>query len=341
MQPGGVQMTDLPLSDLREVLVFRALQVGDMLCAVPALRALRAAMPSAHIVLVGLPWATQFAQRFNFLVDEFIPFPGHSQLPEPASDPDGWPRFRHRLRERRMDLAIQLHGSGTVSNAIVRDLGARRTVGFTQDPAADGAGFFAYPQQGHEIERLLGLITALGIPTSDRRLAFPLSAADDAELDATGVPARLAGRPFACIHAGARCAERRWPVDAFAAVADELAAAFGLQIVLTGSGAEHALAQQVARAMRHRAINAALPLSIGAMAALMDRARLLVCNDTGASHLAAALQLPSVVVFRRDGRARWAPPNRRRHRCVLDPDASKVDQVFAAARGLMAKNLSR
>ncbi len=335
MQASYVTESLLP-PDLREVLVFRALQVGDMLCAVPALRALRAAVPATRIVLVGLPWATQFAQRFAALVDEFIAFPGHPQLPEAAADPRGWPSFCSQMRARHADLAIQLHGSGAISNPLVREFGARRTVGYTRDCAADGPGFFSYPHRGHESIRLLGLMAALGIPACDRRLAFPLRPADDEALHATGVPAQLDGLPYACIHAGARDPERRWPVEAFAAVADSLASAFGLRIVLTGSHHEQDLVQQVAQAMRFPAMTAALPWSIGAMAALMDGACLLVCNDSGASHLAAALRLPSVVVFRRDGRARWAPPDKRLHRCVLDRNGSRVDQVIAAARQLMA-----
>lgn len=321
--------------DVHEVLVFRALQLGDMLCAVPALRALRAGLPRARIVLVGLPWAIQFAHRFDTLVDEFIAFPGHPLLPEPASDPEGWPALRLRLRARRAGLAIQLHGSGEASNAIVREFGAQQMAGFARAPSVDSAGFHPYPEHGHESERLLALMRALGLNTGDRRLAFPLRATDDDELRAAGMPAALGGRAYACMHAGARDPARRWPAAAFAEVGDYLSAAFGLQVVLTGSAAEHELAQQVARQMRHRALNAALPLSIGAMAALMDRARLLVCNDTGASHLAAALRLPSVVVFRKDARARWAPQDHRRHRCVLDVDATRVRQVMAAARRLL------
>ncbi len=332
-------VSDLPLPELpelSEVLVFRALQLGDMLCAVPALRALRAGLPKARIVLIGLPWAEHFACRFSMLVDEFIAFPGHPELPEPASDPHGWPAFRRRLRARRADLAIQLHGSGEVSNALVREFGARRTVGFTQSPLVDGPGFFPYPSHGHESDRLLNLTDALSLRATDRRLAFPLSPADDDALNASGVPAQLDGRPYACLHAGARDPGRRWPVTAFAAAADQLADAFGWQIVLTGSGDEHELAQQVVRMMRHVPINAALPLTIGAMAALMDGARVLVCNDSGASHIAAALRLPSVVVFRRDRVDRWAPADRRRHRCVLDPAGQRVDQVIAQAKCLMA-----
>lgn len=321
---------------LREVIVFRALKVGDMLCAVPALQALRAALPATHIVLVGLPWAAQFAHCYSALLDEFIAFPGHPLLPEAAADPQGWPSFVSHMRARRADLAIQLHGSGEVSNDLVREFGAHETVGYSLYCAADGDGFFPYPEQGHESVRLLGLMRALGLPAPDRRLAFPLRLSDDDELAASGVPAQLQGHPYACLHPGASDPARCWPVAAYAAAADGLAEAFGWRIVLTGTPGEHGRAQQVAQAMRHEAINAALPLSMGAMAALMDGARLLICNDSGACHMAAALALPSVVVFRQQISERWAPPDMRRHRRVRDPDGSRADQVLIAARQLMA-----
>lgn len=337
----GAARLDLSLPDSSVVVVFRALQLGDMLCAVPALRALRNGLPGARIVLVGLPWATQFAQRFAALVDEFVAFPGHPELPEPMGDPRGWESFLQCIRARHADLAIQLHGSGEISNRLVREFGARRTVGFTQHAATDGGDFFSYPPHGHESDRLLALMRALGMVVHDRHLVFPLHAADADALQVSGVLARLDGRPYVFIHAGARCTQRRWPVEAFAAVADGIAEVFGWQVVLTGSGEEQGLVQQLAQAMRHDAVNAALHWPIGAMAALMEGARLLVCNDSGASHLAAALRLPSVVVFRRDERERWAPQDHRLHRCVLDSEGTQVAAVIAAARQLMDRQPRR
>jgi ADP-heptose:LPS heptosyltransferase len=310
------------------IAVFRALQLGDMLCAVPALRALRAAQPRAHIALVGLPWARQFAQRFAHLVDEFIGFPGHPALPEQPPQPQALVLFNEAMRARRFDAALQLHGSGEASNPVVRAFGARACAG-KQAPS------MPKPAQGAEPLRLLYLTSLLGAPFRGTQLEFPLTAQDEAELAASGVKARLAGRGYLCIHPGARTRDKCWPAAQFAEVADSLADEFGLDIVLTGSSAEADLTAAVAACMRRPAIDAALPISIGAMAALMARARLLVCNDTGVSHIAAGLGLPSVVIFSKADITRWAPLDRQRHRCLWDPAGQKAAEVLAQARVLL------
>ena len=75
------------------IVIFRALQLGDMLCAVPALRAIRDGYPRARIVLIGLPWASELGRRYPAYLDGFIDFPGYPGLPEQSPRAGEWPRF--------------------------------------------------------------------------------------------------------------------------------------------------------------------------------------------------------------------------------------------------------
>jgi len=320
----------------RRVAVFRALQLGDMLCAVPALRALRALWPQAHITLIGLPWAADFARRFAHLVDGFIPFPGHPVLPERSPDLDAWPDFLRSVAAADFDLTVQLHGDGSRTNALVGCIPAEARAGFSLDE--DEAGWFVpYPQQGHELRRLLALPAALGAEALDESLEFPLIPEDLAEWRAhADVGALLDGqgrarRDYLCVHVGARAVDRRWPLAHFARVADALADATGWPVVLTGSDAERPLTEAMRKLMHKDAIDAAAPVSAGALAAVLRGARLLVSNDTGVSHIASAVRLPSVVIFRASDMDRWAPLDRQRHRCVWDPEGERVDDVLQQA----------
>lgn len=320
------------------VAVFRALYLGDMLCAVPALKALRAALPRARIVLVGLPWAEQFARRYRAYVDDFIAFPGHPDLPEQPALPYAQEDFYSHMREQEFALALQMHGSGVITNAIVGAFGARMQAGYGKAGKRPCGMVHAFPYPGHGAEplRLLRLVRWLGADTTGCRMEFPLMPEDWDELAQTGAGRGLRAGSYACIHAGARTRDKCWPPARFAEVADRLAFEHGLKIVLTGSASEADLAAAVADRMSSPAIDATMPMSVGAMAALMRGARLLVCNDTGVSHIAAGLGLRSVVIFSKADMGQWAPLNRRLHRCIRDPEARKTQLVLAQARSLLA-----
>lgn len=328
--------------DPSSVVIFRALQLGDMLCAVPALRALRNALPRAHIALVGLPWARQFADRFSGYLDEFIPFPGHRLLPEQTvaqqEQHQALPDFYAGISARQFALAIQLHGSGDVSNGIVSGFGADAMAGFCRGDAVtrDRTVLLPYPDTGTEPDRLLELMVQLGAAPAGEHLEFPLFRHDEDELAASGIADNLAGADYFCIHPGARHRDKCWPATHFAEVGDHIAAEFGLRPVLTGSAAEADLTAAVAARMRHTPLDAASPISIGAMAVLLRGARLLLCNDTGVSHIAAGLRLKSVVIFNKADIARWAPLDRLTHRCIWDPTAERAAMVLQHARALLS-----
>jgi ADP-heptose:LPS heptosyltransferase len=305
---------------LRRIAVFRALQLGDMLCVVPALRALRHAAPDAKITLVGLPWAHEFAERFSHYIDDFLPFPGFPGLPESTPDIGALPRFLFEAQQRHFELAIQMHGSGALSNPITATLGAARNAGFFSPGAycPQPALFAPWLDAEHEVLRYLRLMQFLGIKTGDSALEFPLKQADFAALDMAGpLPAHGS---YVCVHPGARMASRRWPAVRFALVADGLAEN-GWKVIVTGTAQERPVIDELLATARASVIDLGGRTTLGSLGALIKGARALVCNDTGVSHIAAATATPSVVVCCGADPGRWAPLDRERH-TVLHADVA-------------------
>lgn len=300
------------------IAVLRALQLGDLLCAIPALRALHARDPAAQITLVGLPWARELAGRFGRYLADFVEFPGHPGLPERRCSVDALSRFFDAMTARGFDLAIQMHGSGEVTNSVVARMGARHTAGYYRAGAVcpDAGRFVEWRDAEHEVLRHLRLAARLGATLQDPALEFPLREADWQEW--TGF--RLEAGTYAVVHPGAQLASRRWPPERFARVADALAAD-GLEIVLTGTRTEASILEAVGAAMRRPALNLAGLTTLGGLAALVARARLVVANDTGISHIAAAMKTPSVIVASGSDVRRWAPLERSLHR-VLHHDTA-------------------
>ncbi|HET9085240.1 MAG TPA: glycosyltransferase family 9 protein, partial [Candidatus Limnocylindrales bacterium] len=304
-----------PVADITEMAVFRALVLGDMLCAVPTFRSIRHRFPDARITLIGLPWAREFVDRFGAYVDDLIEFTGFPGIPERNVDPARIVRSIADLQARHFDLAIQLHGSGLSSNSFVALLGARQSAGFvlpgtaSVPPTVDGI-WVEYPDHGREVHRLLRVADALGGDVDDAP-EFPLTRLDEADL-AAALPSPMTPGGYAVVHPGASHPPRRWPPEKFAAVADHLATA-GLEIVITGSASERAVAAEVVERMQELALDLSGQTSLGALGVLVRDAALLLANDTGVSHVAAGVRTPSVILFSEADPLRWAPLDETRH----------------------------
>lgn len=300
----------------RKIAVFRALQLGDMLCTVPALRALRAAAPLAQITLVGLPWATSFVKRYHRYVDNLLVFPGFPGLPEQPLHLTSVPHFFAEAQRERFDLVLQMHGSGTLSNPIAALFGAAHAAGFyvPGQYCPDPHTFLPWEERAHEVLRYLRLLEHLGAPSQGQQLEFPLGDADYRALQRSDLSLPAPGS-YVCVHPGARMPSRRWLPQRFAEVADRIAQD-GMKIVLTGSAEENEVVRDVQRAMRMPALNLCGKTELGALAALIAQARLVVCNDTGISHVAAAVATPSVIVSCGSDTQRWAPLDHERHRTI-------------------------
>src|SRR5829696_857692 len=318
------------------ICLFRALPgVGDMLCAVPTFRALRAARPDASITLLALPVALPLAERFRDHLDEVLAFPGFPGLPDRRPDIAAIPAFLAEMHERRFDLAVQLHGAGSHTNDIVRLLGARRSAGFHPrgEAAPEPARYLPWRETEHEVLRWLRLVRHVGLipdapeTSEETRLELPL--ARDAHAQAEAVLGEALGPRrrdrLVVVHPGASVAERRWPARAFATVVERLVGE-GADVVLTGSAAERRLTQLVRSLVPdpERVADIAGRTTLDALGAILERADLLVANDTGVSHIAAALGTRSIIVFTGSDPARWAPLDAGRHHALTGGSPRRV-----------------
>jgi ADP-heptose:LPS heptosyltransferase len=311
--------SQLPASAVERILVVRSLPgLGDLLCSVPALRALRAAFPTAHISLLGLSGSRWFVERFSDLLDDWLLFPGYPGIPEGWQSVQTTVQFLSRMQSQPFDLAIQMHGNGSYMNSFITLLGAKQTAGFYLPGlfCPDPNTFLPYPQAVPEVERMLQLMEFLGVPSQGSDMDFPITESELQAYHQLATAYNLQPGNYLCLHPGASDASRRWSPASFAQVADRLAMK-GHRIVLTGTADEQPIIHSVMRQMHTQPLNLAGKTNLGSLAALLQQAALLICNDTGVSHLAAALKTPSVVIFSNSEVNRWAPLNRQYH-CPID-----------------------
>jgi ADP-heptose:LPS heptosyltransferase len=301
----------------KNIIILRALMLGDLLCTVPAFRALRKAFPLSKITLVGLPWAKVFVERFRQYLDDFIEFPGYPGLPERKPEIEQIPDFIKNIQAQKFDLALQMHGSGPFVNSLVTMWGAQLSAGFYEkgDFCPDPQWFTTFPLDEHEITIYLRLMGFLGIPLQGVHLEFPLTAQDENDFFRIPQASQIMHSDYVCVHPGARLLTRRWHPERFAEVADQLSA-LGLKVVLTGDASEAELVGSVSRLMKNPHINLAGQTSLGSLGVLIKGSKLLVSNDTGVAHVASALEVPSVIVVTGSDPRRWGSLNTDIHKTV-------------------------
>lgn len=294
--------------------IFRALQLGDLLCAVPAVRGLRHSFPQAEIVWIGLPWTPHFVGRFAHYIDRCIIFPGYPGLPEQSFNEVAWQLFVAQVQTESFDLIIQMQGNGTIVNDMLMQLGAQQLAGFYRNDCRVHAPLFMeYPDEGHEIMRHIRLMEHLGVTCDGPWLEFPIHPHEEDALHE--LIALTPGERYVCVHPGSREAWRQWPPDAFAGLADQCARE-GYTVFITGTADELPIVEAVLGHMQEPAISVAGKTDLGMVAALIRGAGMLIANCTGVSHIAAALHTPSLVISMDGEPERWGPLDHRLHTTI-------------------------
>jgi len=328
----------MKLEGIQKIVVFRALQIGDMLCSIPAIRALKQAYPQAEISLVGLPWAKMLIDRFPNYFHSLITFPGYPGFPEQPVNRTAFPAFINQIQEQNFDLALQMQGSGLISNPLVDLFAAKNIAGFytANNYCPDKNLFIEYPSTIHEIQRHLQLMEKLQITSVSSDLEFPITEADEEDFVNAALP--VTPKEYVVLHPGARGANRQWEPSNFAAIGD-YCVENGLQVVITGTKDELDIVEKVVRLMKYKPINAAGKTSLGAVAILIKNAAALVSNCTGVSHIAAALKTKSIVISLDGEPFRWGPLNKKLHKTIDFTKPADLTMVKAEMDNLLFNSL--
>jgi ADP-heptose:LPS heptosyltransferase len=288
------------------ILFVRLRSLGDAVLATPTLAAAKAA--GAHVALVLEKPFSELFQEHPY-VDLLLDL-------KPGSLLDRL-RLIARLRRMEFELAVDLHG-GTTSGIITWLAGAHRSAGYAGSRL--GRWFdIQVPDPCevwgrrplHTVEYQLAVLRHLGFEIEP---VPPLSVVVDrveAEAAASQLAALGVGERFVLVHPAAALETKQWLPERFGAVVRELANR-GRQVVVTAGPGQQALVDQVVAAGRTggAAANRVLELApqpLRRFAALAQRCELYLGNDTGTTHLAAALGRPVVVVFGSSNRVTWRP----------------------------------
>ena len=299
------------MSDVRKILVVQPSWVGDAVMATPTLRAIRELYPGAHIsylmkryvkpVYTGMPWA-----------DQLITYRTGKTSKKAGK---GLFDLANRLRSAKFDLAILLPNSFQTA-LVCKMANIKRVVGYERDgrgflltdkllPQRDRGKFIPTPI----IKYYLGLVQYLGSAHRDlsmRLFVTPGEARDgrdvlarcglDPEIDR---PAAGGRPPMILLNPGAQYgAAKCWLPEYFAELADRLIDELGATVLLSAAPKEKKIVDAIQRHMRHAPIDLLNKgLSLGALKEIVRRCDLMVTNDTGPRHIAAAMDVPVVTIF--------------------------------------------
>jgi ADP-heptose:LPS heptosyltransferase len=315
MTPLAAERT--PIEGVRRIAVLRANGLGDYVVSEPALTALRAAYPDAEITLLGAGHHEALLAGRPSPVDRVIRVPPVHGVRVGSAEPDAtedeieaWAADR---RAEQYDLAVQLHGGGRNSNRLLLRLGARTTVGAATADAPKPDRWVPYTPYQHDTIRWLEVVGAAG--AAPIRLE-PRLTVTDADLAASTAVVPEGPAPLVVVHPGATDERRRYPEDRLGRIARALADR-GAKVVVVGGASDTAAVAEVARGFGAPVQTIVGGLSLPGLVGLLARADLVLGNDSGPRHIAAAVGTPTVAVFTAANLADVAPLVRTLHRVLV------------------------
>ncbi|MGD9588497.1 MAG: glycosyltransferase family 9 protein [Pyrinomonadaceae bacterium] len=296
-------MRKIDWPSVRKVLVVRLRSIGDTVLSTPSLIALRRFLPEAHIDVLLEDWVAPVLDGFD-AIDRII-IAGKT-----SAERIGTIR---ELRRQRYDIAFNFHG-GTTSGFLVFASGARHRIGYQEhrysfllsDRLSSSSEFWGR-EKTHSAEQQLALLGFVGVPVEDRprsRLAVTEKASSSLQVKLNSIDFKMDG-PFAVIHPLAAFASKQWAPGKFAEVINYLHG-LGIKAIAVGSKSE-ADELEALRTLCRKPFWVSGDIDLPETTALLSNANLFVGNDSGIAHMAAAVGIPTVVIFGSMNRDHWYP----------------------------------
>lgn len=300
------------LNDKRLVIV-RLSSIGDVLHCTPVARNLKKYAPSCHLTWVVGQVSAEIVQDNPFIDEVYIwPRERWEACMRQGKLREAWNIWRQLKRDmlhKKFDIALDVHGL-LLSGMVTKSIGAPRRIGLsgTKEPN----GLFMTEKAPllsgdiHVIQKYLSILRPLGINSYDYKmtLCLPEKYKDFAKnfLLERGVKEN---EKLIIINPATTWRAKNWPPEHFAEVADELSGEG--RVIICGSPADRDIARQIVNASAAPLINAVGQTSLMEMAALLERASVVVVGDTGPLHMAVALGTPTVSIFGATDPARFGP----------------------------------
>lgn len=307
--------------NLGRILVVKAAGIGDLILSVPALRALRHRYPNALIDLLVTPKCADLFQNSPYVdAIQVIPTEGMTnQITRGRLLP--LMRTLGRLRRNRYDMLINLYHLFSERGArrmkqLCRVIGPRYAIGRN----TDGRGGFydawildswdaPLLADRHEVDINLDVVRMLGAVDPGHGLEFWVTQADQIALEAIlGSQEKAGGGALKIVlNPGADAVYKRWPVAYFAELGDLLVERFSAHLFVIGAEGQGAPAARLVAAMKRPAVDLCGKLNLLELAALLQQSDIMVTNDTGPMHLAAAVGTPVIALFGPGKPSRYGP----------------------------------
>ncbi len=280
------------------ILLIRLSSLGDIVLTTPAIRAVRANFPNAHIAILVAKQSADIL-RENPYLNEIITF---DRLAKNKNTGEMW-RIIHLLRERKFTLAIDFQRKFR-TEILMYFSGATERVGKGKLCTV------RVPEQGnkHATEHYFDILHAAGIPAADQKLELFLAESERRDavqrLKTAGI---VAEKLKVGLFPGAGWKLREWMPERFAAIGDRLVEHFNADILIFGGQQESELVQKVANLMEMHAIPFAGNLQMRQLAACIEQCDLFLTNDTGPMHIAAGVGTPTISLFGPGNHIRFQP----------------------------------